>query len=72
MENGLNLGVIYLDGIWLSGWKESWEGLLAVTDISTSWAEVVFNVKGWLEIQTKVVMLEICVVISKLEEYYDC
>jgi len=33
-----------LDGIWSSGWNEFWEGLLVVTDVSTSWAEVIFRV----------------------------
>ena len=38
-------------------WKESWEGLLVVTHVSTSWVEVVFRVKWQLEIQTSVVLL---------------
>ena len=33
---------IYLFRIWSSGRNESWEGLLVVTDISTSWVEVIF------------------------------
>ena len=51
------LYICFLDGIWSSGWKESWEGLLVVTDFSTSWAEAIFRVKWRLEIQTNVVML---------------
>ena len=44
--NGLNPGVTNLAGIWSSsGWKESWEELLAGTDDSRSWAEVIFRVK---------------------------
>ena len=34
-----------LDGIWSSWWNESWERLMVVTDVSTSWAEVIFPVK---------------------------
>ena len=34
-----------LDGIWWSGWNESCEGLLVVTDVSTSWAESIFRMK---------------------------
>ena len=33
---------IYLFRIWSSGRNESWEGLLVVTDVSTSWVEVIF------------------------------
>ena len=32
IENGLNPGVTYFNGIWSSRWKESWEGLLVVTN----------------------------------------
>ena len=51
------LYICFLDGIWSSGWKESWEGLLVVSYFSTSWAEAIFRVKWRLEIQTNVVML---------------
>lgn len=39
-----------LNSTWVSficscGWKESWEGLLVVTDVSTSWAEVIHLVE---------------------------
>ena len=37
--------------------SESWEGLLAMTDVSTSWAEDIFRVKWQLEIQTNAVLL---------------
>ena len=42
-----------------SRWNESWEEMLVMTDISTSWAwaEVIIRVKWRLEIQTNVVML---------------
>ena len=33
-----------------SGWKESWGELFVVTDVSTSWAEVIFRIKWQLEI----------------------
>ena len=46
-----------MDRIWSSQWKESQRGLLVVTDIWTSWAEVIFRVKWRLEIQTNVVIL---------------
>ena len=35
----VSLYMKYLGGISSSAWKESWEGLLEVTDVSTSWAE---------------------------------
>ena len=41
LENGLNPGVIYLDGLWSSGGKDSSEGPLIVTDDSKSWVEVI-------------------------------
>ena len=44
-ENGLNPGVTYLDWKRSSGWSESWEGLLLVTDVSTTCAEAIFRVK---------------------------
>lgn len=31
----------FFDGICSCGWKESWDGLLVVTGVSTSWAEVI-------------------------------
>ena len=51
------LYICCFDGIWSSGWNEPWEGLLVVTDLSTSWAEAILRVKGRLEIQTNIVML---------------
>lgn len=44
VENGLNPGVTYFDGIGSSGWKETWEALSVVTDVSTSWADVIFRI----------------------------
>ena len=32
------------------GWTEPWEGLLVLTDVSTSWAKVIFRVK-WLPLR---------------------
>ena len=47
-----NLGVTFflenqkeMVWIWSSGWKKSWEGLLVITDISTTWAEVFWTLK---------------------------
>jgi len=40
----------YPEGIWSCGWRESWEGLLVVTDVSTSWAALVF--RGWRKLRT--------------------
>ena len=51
LENVLDAGVTYVDGVWSFGLKESWEGLLVLTDVSTSRAEVIFRVKWQLEIQ---------------------
>lgn len=45
MRNVLNPGITYLDGIWPSGHKESWGGLLIVTGVFTKWEEVIFRVK---------------------------
>ena len=36
IQNGWNPGLTYFIEIWWSRWKESWEGLMAVTDILTS------------------------------------
>ena len=44
-----NKNYFYLSGIWLSGWKESWEGLLVVTDVWTPGALVNFRVKFWVQ-----------------------
>ena len=46
LNNDINF---YLSGIWLSGWKESWEGLLIVTDVWTPGALVNFRVKFWIQ-----------------------
>ena len=37
---------LVLDELWKSGWKESWEGLLVMSYVSTSWAEVIVSVQG--------------------------
>ena len=37
----------YLDWKRSSGWLESWEGLLLVTDVSTTCAEAILRVKWW-------------------------
>ena len=33
--------------VWSSGWRKFWKELLLVTDVSTTWAEVIFRVK-WI------------------------
>ena len=33
--------------VWSSGWGKFWKELLLVTDVSTTWAEVIFRVK-WI------------------------
>ena len=47
----LDPGVTYLNGIWSSGWNESWKGLLVVTDVSTSWAEIILRLWRWLPLR---------------------
>ena len=38
--------------VWSSGWGKLWKELLLVTDVSTTWAEVIFRVKGaWLPLR---------------------
>ena len=44
-ENALNRGVTFLDWKRWSGWLESWEGLLLVTDVSTTCAEAILTLK---------------------------
>ena len=56
-ENCLNPGLTYLDWIWSYGWKESFEGVLVVTRVSTSWAEVISRIKWRLGTQTNAVIL---------------
>lgn len=58
IENRLNPGVPYFDRTRSSGWKQSSEGLLVVTEVSTSWwAKVTFRGKRRLEIQMNLIML---------------
>ena len=45
--NGLNPGVSVVRIVWSSGWGLFWKELLLVTDVSTTWAEVIFRVK-WI------------------------
>ena len=52
---GNHTGPVRIFPTWSSGWNESREGLLVVTDVSTSRAEAIFRVKWRLEIQTNVV-----------------
>ena len=52
----LNFNFLTSNCNWSSGWKRAWEGLLMLTDVSASWAEVLVRVKWSFEIQTNVVM----------------
>ena len=45
--NGLNPGVSAVRIVWSSGWRWFWEELLLVTDVSTTWAEVIIRV-NWI------------------------
>ena len=54
----LNLNFLPRTGIDRPGERSpAWEGLFVVTNVSTSWAEVLLRVKWSFEIQTNVVML---------------
>ena len=44
---------INLDGIWSSGWKEAWEGLLVAAGVSTSLVEVTFRVNLTLKVTSQ-------------------
>ena len=44
LVNGLNPGVSVVRIVWSSGWGKLWKELLLVTDVSTTWAEVIFRV----------------------------
>ena len=44
--DAISIKVIFLDWKRSSGWLESWEGLLLVTDVSITCAEAIFRVKA--------------------------